>query len=61
MPKYDFRCDMCNGMVEVNRSFSDPNWDMPPTCCQMPMRRDYTADNAGFIPTNGMYSKDNRK
>ena len=61
MPKYDFRCDMCNGQSEVIRRFDDPDWDIAPMCCSMPMRRNYTSDNTGFIPTTGMYSKDNRK
>lgn len=61
MAKYQFRCDMCNAMIEVNRSYNDPNWDTPPLCCQMLMRRDYSAENTGFIPTDGMYAKDSRK
>lgn len=61
MAKYNFRCDMCNAMVEVDRKYTDPDWDTPPSCCQMPMRRDYTTENTGFIPVDGMYSKDSRK
>lgn len=59
MPTYTFKCDFCNARMESNLKMNEPQ----PTfyCCQIPMSRDYTADNAGFIPTDGMYAKDSRK
>lgn len=61
MPRYNYRCISCNALIEVDRSYSDPGWDMAPPCCSMPMRRDYSSENTGFIPGDGMYSKENRK
>lgn len=60
MPRYDFKCEICHGQSEVMRRFDDPDWNVAPMCCSIPMKRDYTNDNAGFIPTAGMYSRDSR-
>ena len=58
MPRYDFKCPECLRMQEVKASFNDDL--IAPMCCQSPMKRDYSNDNAGFIPTAGMYSRDSR-
>ncbi len=60
MPTYTFKCDFCNARVETTKPVSE--YDLINfNCCHVPMTRDYSADNAGFIPTDGMYAKDSRK
>ncbi len=58
MPRYDFKGSKCSAVVEIKASFNE-ELDAP-SCCQQPMSRDYTNDVAGFIPSAGMYSRDNR-
>lgn len=51
MPKYDFKCQLCNGQSEVLRKFDEPDFNASPMCCGIPMQRDYTAPGVIFKGT----------
>lgn len=55
MPNYDYKCDVCGGQQEVERSFGD---DTQPVCCQTIMSRIWSApavkfNGSGFYSTGG--------
>jgi putative FmdB family regulatory protein len=52
MPNYDYKCDVCGGQQEVERSFGD---DTQPVCCQTTMTRVWSAPAVKFNGT-GFYS-----
>lgn len=61
MPTYAFRCGACNSVAERFASMTDPVPTATCDNCTIPMQRDYTNQNTGFIPVDGMYAKDSRK
>lgn len=57
MPRYDFKCSICNSQVEFERSIGDEKY---PICCNLSMERLWSAP-AAIFNGNGFYSTDNRK
>lgn len=49
MPKYDFKCQMCNATAEISVPITDD--PVPAMCCGMPMQRDFTAPGVIFKGT----------
>ena len=50
MPRYDFKCDICSAVVEVERSIENRN--RPPHRCT----REYTMDGSGpLVECAGKY------
>ena len=58
MPKYDYKCDVCGGQQEVERSIHAEADN--PICCQTIMQRLWSAPPVRFNGT-GFYSTDNPK
>jgi len=57
MPRYDFKCSICNSQVEFERSIGDEKY---PICCNVSMERLWSAP-AAIFNGSGFYSTDNRK
>lgn len=49
MPKYDYKCQMCNAMAEIDIKITEDA--IAPMCCHIPMQRDYTAPGVIFKGT----------
>jgi len=52
MPTYDFKCEVCGGVLEIQREISELTNVM---CCQQPMQRLWSAPAVQFKGT-GFYS-----
>lgn len=52
MPTYDYKCEVCSGTREIERSFGDST---EPICCQTTMTRVWSAPAVKFIG-GGFYS-----
>lgn len=46
MPKYDFKCQMCNVTVEISVPITEDA--VAGMCCGIPMQRDYTSPGIVF-------------
>lgn len=57
MPKYDYKCGVCNSQIEFERKFGE---DREPSCCNQIMIRQWNAVGVQF-KGSGFYSTDNRK
>lgn len=58
MPKYDYKCDECETVVEVQKSFSDPDQELCATC-GAEMSKVYTPIGVTF-KGSGFYRTDSR-
>lgn len=58
MPRYDYKCEVCGGQQEVERSIHAEADN--PICCQQVMTRLFSAIPVRFEGT-GFYSTDNPK
>lgn len=58
MPKYDYQCNECGGVQELERSIHAEGDN--PVCCNQTMRRIWTAPPVRFEGT-GFYTTDNPK
>ena len=58
MPKYDYKCIVCNVVIEFQRGFGE---DREPSCCGATMQRQWGGSVGVIFNGNGFYSTDNRK
>ena len=57
MPRYDYKCSVCSGQIEFEKSIGDEHL---PTCCNESMQRVWSSPGVIFNG-RGFYSTDNRK
>ncbi len=58
MPKYDYKCENCNCVIEFERSFGE---DREPVCCSKSMTRVWNSAPSVIFNGSGFYSTDNKK